>query len=96
MRQSFDRQTILTNGLIMRSSASSTIAMQGISATCVPLEDEQRILIVAQAYLRGDLYVDSFVAFIDTIRMESKVKRNLEELRLDQAPLKEKYPQLFE
>lgn len=61
-----------------------------------PLEDEQRILIAAQAYLRGDLYVDSFMAFIDTIRMESKAKRNLEELRLDQAPLKEKYPQLFE
>lgn len=61
-----------------------------------PLEDEQRILIAAQAYLRGDLYVDSLVAFIETIKMESKVKRNLEELRLDQAPLKEKYPQLFE
>ena len=27
--------------------------------------------------------------------MESKAKRNLEELRLDQAPLKEKYPQLL-
>lgn len=61
-----------------------------------PLEDEQRILIAAQAYLRGDLCVDSLMAFIDTIRMESKAKRNLEELRLDQAPLKEKYPQLFE
>ena len=61
-----------------------------------PLEDEQRILIAAQAYLRGDLYVDSLIAFIDTIRMESKAKRNLDELRLDQAPLKEKYPQLFE
>ena len=60
-----------------------------------PLEDEQQILIAAQAYLRGDLYVDSLIAFIDTIRMESKAKRNLEELRLDQAPLKEKYPQLF-
>ena len=61
-----------------------------------PLEDEQRILVAAQTYLRGDLYVDSLVAFIDTIRMESKAKRNLEELRLDQAPLKKKYPQLFE
>lgn len=61
-----------------------------------PLEDEQRILIAAQAYLRGDLYVDSFIAFIDTIRMESKAKRNLEELRLDQAPLKEKYPELLD
>lgn len=61
-----------------------------------PLKDEQRILNAAQAYLRGDLYVDSLIAFIDTIRMKSKVRRNLEELRLDQAPLKEKYPQLFE
>lgn len=60
-----------------------------------PLENEQRILIAAQAYLRGDLRVDSLMAFIDTIRMESKARHSLEELCLDQAPLKEKYPQLF-
>ena len=60
-----------------------------------PLEDEQRILIAAQAYLHGDLAADSLVVFIDTLRMESKARRNLKELRLDQAQLLEKYPGLF-
>ena len=61
-----------------------------------PFEDEKRILIAAQAYLRGDLAADSLVAFIDTIRMESKARRNLKELRLDQTQLKGKYPGLFD